>query len=118
MKKLFGNKYFLYIVIVAVGAYILYYLSKGKKSNVYNYQSYFDDVVNISNNDLVDEEFCQSPEIQNLGGIYVWSCQFAIGQCSKINYVQELQYWNETQISGDPYSCSACCVDITGMNFN
>jgi len=111
MKKILKNKYFLYIIIAAIGAYILYYLSKGKNSNSSNYTSNFDNITNIMNNDLVDEDFCNTTEMQAFGNEYVLGCLAAVGNCSKLDLVGEMELYGNSQISGDPYECSLCCAN-------
>ena len=106
MKKLLKNKYFLYIIIAAIGSYICL---KEKKNNSTNYTSNFDDINNIVNNDLVDQDFCNSPEMQSFGNSYIIACQGSIGNCSKSNFIGELEIYSQSQITGDPYECSICC---------
>jgi len=109
MKKIFGSRYFLTIVLVAIGAYAFYYLSKSRRNGTIT--NYFDDLAMQGNDGtMVDQDFCESPQMIALGGSYVLGCYYAVGICTKTDLVNEFEIYANAQASGTPYQCSSCCV--------
>lgn len=109
MKKILSSKYFLTIVIVAIGVYALYWLSKSKRNGTTT--NYFDDLaIQANDGTMVDQAFCDSPAMQSLGSNYIIGCYYAIGNCTKLDMIDEFELFAEAQASGSPYSCSKCCA--------
>ena len=115
MKKIFSNRYFLTIVVVAIGAYAFYYLSKSRRKGTTT--NYFDDLAMQGNDgSMVDQAFCDSPAMQGLGGNYVIGCYYAIGNCSKVDLVNEFEIFANAQATGSSYQCSSCCASNTRIS--
>ena len=110
MKKIFWNKYFLTIVIVCIAVYAIYFLTKNKnKSNNQTYANYFDELNTTIDNNLVDQAFCDSPAMQALDNNYIDACNYAIGNCNKLDLISEFENFSQAISSGSNYQCNQCC---------